>query len=96
MHQLDQVGGEERILLGVVQLEGMPLQDLRPGESHLGQFLDEDTLRQGSRYSTGPRRWVGENLGRQVVLVQRQVGHAQAPTRAEHPVRLGEDAALAG
>lgn len=42
----------------------MTLQDLDLLEPDILQFLDEDTLRQGSRYSTGPGGRMGPNLRR--------------------------------
>lgn len=64
MHQLDQVRREQGILGGVIQFERMALQDLRLGEPGPDEFLDEDTLRQCSGYSTGPSGGMGEDLRR--------------------------------
>lgn len=95
MHQFYQVRREQGILRRVIQFEGMTFQDLRFAKTCLDELLDEDTLRQGPRYSTGPGRGMGQYLGRKILLVQGQVGDAQSPSGPEDAVGLGEDPALA-
>lgn len=89
-HQGYQVRGEERVAGSAVQSEREPLADVDRREPDSLQFGDEDTLRQGSGYSTGPGGGMSEDLWGYVVFDDRQVGDTQSPSRLQHPERLGQ------
>lgn len=95
-HQIDQVGREQRILSGLLEPEAVTLQNFDVLEPNSLQFQDEDTLRQGSGHSPGPCGGVSQDLGRQLGLVDREVGDTHPALWLEHATRLGQHPTLAG
>lgn len=72
-HELDQVVVEQGVVRGLIDAERDSFDDLDVAEADSFQFRDEDTLRQGSRYSAGPGRRVYQHLRRQISLVDGEV-----------------------
>lgn len=68
-----------------------PVQDLDRLESNPLQFVDEVTLRQGPGHSAGPGGGMCEDFWRKRVLLDRDVGDAETPSRLQHPSAFGED-----
>lgn len=94
-HQRDQLRREQRIPRAIID----PVRDfLFPpdlDESRGLQFVRKDTLREGSGDSAGPRRRIGQDLGRQVV-VDNDVGGRKTAPGAQHPMNLREHTGLPG
>jgi hypothetical protein len=67
-HELNQFGREEWVKREVVDRDRFTVVDFDLPEFRLLELVDEVTLRQGARYSAGPRGGVQEDLGRQLLV----------------------------
>jgi len=80
-HDLDDLGGEQRIQGGLVDPERLVTSDPDVGESCPLQFAGEDTLRHRPRHSPGPGALIVGHLRRQLTL-HGQISHAHPPAGA--------------
>jgi hypothetical protein len=81
-HELDQRGGEERGEGEVVDGDGLAVVHVDVPEACLLEVVDEVTLRQGAGYSPGPGCGMREDLGRELLVSDGQVGDRELALRA--------------
>ena len=81
-HQFDQVGRKEWIEREVADGDWFAVVHLELSEPSFLEFLDEVTLRQGAGHSTGPGGGMEENLGRELLVTDGQVGDRELAARA--------------
>src|SRR5215211_2580337 len=89
-HQLDDANREEWVQGAVVDTQRLSMEHLDSGEAGLAELVDEVGFCQGPGDASGPGGGLGQDLGRQVVLADGQVGHAQASSGPEHARTLGQ------
>lgn len=93
---LDQIRCEQGMESCVVYPERIALDNLDAGEAGPLHFLDEGTLRHGAGHSAGPGCGMSEYLGRQILLVDGEVGYAESSGRTENSGALRESTGLSG
>jgi hypothetical protein len=81
-HELDQFGRKEWVEREVVDRDRFAVVDLDLLEFRLLEFVDEVTLRQGTRHSAGPRGRVQEDLGRELLVADGEVGERELASGA--------------
>jgi hypothetical protein len=81
-HELDQFGRKEWVEREVVDRDRFAVVDLDLLECRLLEFVDEVTLRQGARHSAGPRGRVQEDLGREFLVADGEVGEGELASGA--------------
>ena len=92
-HDLDQLGREQRVLRRVIDPVRLVTADPDVNETRSLELLGEDTLRQGTRHSAGPRALVVGHLRRQLAL-DGEIGERDPSAGPEDAEDLGEGAAL--
>jgi hypothetical protein len=75
-HEREQLVGEERVEGAAVDVERLAVEDRYRAAAGSVEVADEGTLRQGASSSPGPRGRMGQNLGREFLLVHGEVSDA--------------------
>ncbi len=75
-HEREQLVGEERVEGAAVDVERLAVEDRYLAEAGSIEVADEGTLRQGAGSSPGPRGRMGQDLGREFLLVHGEISEA--------------------
>ena len=76
-HEVEHVGGEEGVEGAVVDAHRRAFADLDLGEAGPFEFCDEVTLRQGAGHSPGPGGGMAEDLRRELLVGDGEVGDGE-------------------